>query len=211
MLADRLRDRHEDHAGLLELLLEGGRHRNGIEHRIDRDLALAFRTHHAFEHLDFAQGNAELLVGLQDFRIDLVERADRLFLFRRGIVIEILVVDLGIVDARPCGLGHGQPAAIGLQPPFQHPGRFILFCGDEADGIFRQPLRSLVGLDKRLKSISILIDVDLANPIDRLLYGSHSLPPLAVSRTAVDQFRKTITMFPGRNHLLRTVQAVFRR
>src|SRR3984957_19263782 len=36
-------------------------------------------------------------------------------------------------------------------------------------------------------------------------------PPLAVSRTAVDQSRKTITMFHGRNHLLRTVQAVFRR
>jgi hypothetical protein len=40
-----------------------------------------------------------------------------------------------------------------------------------------------------------LIDVDPANPINGLLYGSHSHPPLAVSRTAVDQFRKTITMF----------------
>ena len=175
MLADRLRDRHEDHAGLLQLLLEGGRDRNRIEHGIDRDLALALRPHHALQHLDFAQGNAELLVGLQDFRIDLVERADRLLRLRRRVVIEILVVDLGIVDARPFRLGHGQPAAIGLQPPLQHPGRFVLFRRNEADGIFRQPLRGLVGLDQRLKSISILIDVDPANPVDRLLYGRHSI------------------------------------
>ena len=81
MLADRLRDRHEDHAGLLQLLLERGRDRDRIEHGIDRDAPLAFRAHHAFQHLDFAQGNAELLVGLEDFRIDLVERADVFFGF----------------------------------------------------------------------------------------------------------------------------------
>jgi hypothetical protein len=46
-----------------------------------------------------------------------------------------------------------------------------------------------------------LIDVDLANPIDGLLYGRHSLPPLAVSRTAVDHFQ-SFTMFLGGNHLL---------
>ncbi len=39
MLAHRLRDRHEDHAGLLQLLLEGGGDRDRIEHRIDRDAA----------------------------------------------------------------------------------------------------------------------------------------------------------------------------
>ena len=175
MLADRFRDRHEDHAGRLQFLLEGGRDRNRIEHGVDRDLALAFRPHDAFQHLDFAQGNAELLVGLEDFRIDLVERADLLLRLRRRVVIEILVVDLGIVDARPGRLGHGQPAAIGLQPPFQHPGRLVLFRGNEADGVFRQPLGGLVGLDKRLKSISILVDVDAPDALDRLLYGWHSI------------------------------------
>ena len=43
MLAQRLRDRHEDHAGLLQLRLEGGRDRNRIEHGIDRDPRLPFR------------------------------------------------------------------------------------------------------------------------------------------------------------------------
>src|SRR6476620_5360939 len=134
MLADRLRDRHEDYAGLLQLLLERGRDRDRIKHGIDRDAPLAFRTYNAFQHLDFAQGNAELLVGLQDFWIDLVERCQRLFL-RGGVVVEILVIDLRIVDTGPLRLGHGQPTAIGLQTPLQHPGRFVLFLGNEADGI----------------------------------------------------------------------------
>ena len=81
MLAQRLRDRHEDHAGLFQLVLEGGGDRNGIEHGIDRDAALAFRAHDAGQHFLLAQRNAELLVGAQNFRIDLVERVQRGFCF----------------------------------------------------------------------------------------------------------------------------------
>ena len=77
-----------------ELLLEGGRDRNRIEHRVDRDAPLALRAHDAGEDLLLAQRNAELLVGLEDFRIDLVERGQRLLL-RRRIIIEVLVIDLG--------------------------------------------------------------------------------------------------------------------
>ena len=201
MLADRLRDRHEDHAGLLQFLLEGGRDRDRIEHGIDRDAALAFRAHHAFQHLDFAQGNAELLVSLEDIRIDLVERADGLLRLRRRVVIEILVIDLGVVDPGPFRLRHGQPAAISLQTPFQHPGRFVLFRRDEADGIFRQPLGGLVGLDKRLKSITILIDVDPANPINGLLYGRHSILRSRFQGPRCGSLQ-SITMFLRGNHLL---------
>src|SRR4029079_13141152 len=70
-------------------------------------------------------------------------------------------------------MGHQRDMA--LHPPFQHPGRLVLLCGDEADGVFRQPLGGLVGLDKRLKPISILIDVDTPDAVDRLLYGWHSI------------------------------------
>ena len=208
MLADRLRDRHEDHAGLLQLLLEGGRDRDRIEHGIDRDAALAFGADHAGQHFLLAQWNAEFFVGPENLRIDLVERGQFLLL-RRRVVIEVLIVDLRIMDARPLRLLHGQPAAIGLQPPLQHPGRLVLLCGNEADGIFRQPARGLVGLDKRLKSISILVDVDPPDAIDRLLDGWHSFPPLAVSRTAVDQLQ-SLTL-ARRRHTLRTVQALFHR
>ena len=87
VLADRLRDRHEDHAGLPELLLEGGRDRDGVEHGIDRDPApriahAAVIAHHARQHLLLAQRNAELLVGLEDLGVDLVERLRRHLLLR---------------------------------------------------------------------------------------------------------------------------------
>ena len=90
MLAQRLGDRHEDHADLLQLFLEGGGDRNGIEHRVDRDAAaaiasprrLAVLTHDAEQRLALAQRDAELVVGLQDLRIDVVERLRRLEGFR---------------------------------------------------------------------------------------------------------------------------------
>jgi hypothetical protein len=124
MLADRLRDRHEDHAGLGQFLLEGGHDGDGIEHRVDRHLALL----HAGEDFLLRQRNAELLIGLQQFRIDLVERARSGHALRRGIVIEIVEIDLRILDARPGRLFHGQPAAIGVETPFQHPVRLLFFA-----------------------------------------------------------------------------------
>ena len=41
MLLQRLRDRHEEDAGLRQFLLEGGRDRDRIEHRVDRHPAVA--------------------------------------------------------------------------------------------------------------------------------------------------------------------------
>ena len=64
MIADRFGDRAEDHARFAELLLERRRDRHGIEHRVDR---------HAGQELLLVQRNAELLVGLQQLRIDFVE------------------------------------------------------------------------------------------------------------------------------------------
>ena len=182
MLADRLRDRHEDHAGLLELLLEGGGDRDRIEHRVDRDLAAgpgaAVLAHHAGEHLLLAQRNAELLVGLEDLRVDLVERLRRDLLPRRGVVVDVLVVDLRIVDPRPGRLAHGQPAPVGVETPLQHPGGLVLLLGDEPDGVLGEALRRLVRFDRRLESILVLVDVDKADLLDGLLYGRHSFPPL---------------------------------
>ena len=183
MLAQRLRDRHEDHAGLFQLFLERGRDRDGIEHGVDRDAPLAFRAHDAGQHFLLAQRNAELLVGAQDFRIDFVERIQRRLLLRRGIVIIILKVDLRIIDARPGRLAHGQPAAKGFEPPFQHPFRLVLLRRDEADGVFVQALRGLVGFDDGLEPIFVLVNVDTSDLIDGLLYGRH-LSLFAVSRTA---------------------------
>ena len=187
MLAHRLRHRHEDHAGLLELRLEGRGDRNGIEHGVDRDPAgtelaadriaverrrLALFAH-AGENLLLFERNAELLVGAQDLRIDLVERGQRLPL-RRRIVIGVLVIDLGVVDARPGRLAHGQPALVGFQPPGQHPLRLVFLGRDETDGIFRKALGRLLGLDIGHEAIFVLINVEASDALDGLLYGRHS-------------------------------------
>ena len=52
MLADRLRDRAEDHAGLGQLGLEGGHDGDAVEHGIDGDA----RALHAREHLRSVSG-----------------------------------------------------------------------------------------------------------------------------------------------------------
>ncbi len=189
MLADRFRHRHEDHAGLLQLVLEGGGNRNRIEHGIDRDapraelaagrLVIELRRlallAHAGEDLLLLERNAELLIGLENFRIDVGQRLRRNKLLRRRIIIGVLIVDLGIVDARPGRLAHGQPAAIGLEPPGQHPLRLVLLGRDETDGIFGKTLGGLVGFDIGDEPVFILVNVDASDLLDGLLYGRHLL------------------------------------
>ena len=132
IVADRFRDRAEDHARFGQLRLEGRRDRNGVEHRIDRD---------AGQQLLLGQRNAELLVGLEQLRIDLIEalRALRLRL-RRRVIIGVLIVDRRIMHARPFRLGHLLPALERVEPPFQHPFRLALLGRNEADRVFVQAL-----------------------------------------------------------------------
>ena len=174
MLADRLGDRHEDHAGLLQLLLEGRGDRDGIEHRVDGDPA---RRLDAGQDFLLAQRNAELLVGLEDLGIDLVEGFRRRVHLRRGVVVDLVVVDLVVRHARPVRLLHGQPAAIGVEPPFEHPLRLALLGRDEADHVLGEALRGLLHLDFGLETVLVLINVDRADLLDRLLHRRHLLSP----------------------------------
>ena len=75
----------------------------------------------------------------------------------------------------PRSAPQGQPAAIGLKAPFEHPVRLVLLGRDETDGVFRQALGGLVHLDDRLEPVFDTVDVDLADPIDRLLHSRHSV------------------------------------
>ena len=180
----RLRDRHEQDAGLGQLGLEGGRHRDRIEHRVDRDAAIAARlailTGVAIRLLDtqqrfaLAQRNAEFFVGAQDFGIDLVERLGSLLPLRRGVVIDVLVIDRAVLDLGPFRLAHGQPAPVGVEPPRQHPFGLVLLRRNEPDGVFAKALGSLLGFDQRLEPILVLVNVDTTDLIDGLLHGRHS-------------------------------------
>ena len=78
------------------LLLERGRDRDAVEHRIDRD---------AGEPRALVQRNAELLVGLEQLRVDLVEALRRVGVgLRRRVVRDRLVVDRRVAHVRPVRL-----------------------------------------------------------------------------------------------------------
>ncbi len=128
----------------------------------------------AEQRFALAQRNAELFVGAQNFRIDLVERFRAVLLLRRRIVIEVLIVDRAVFDLGPFRLAHGQPALIGVEPPRQHPFRLVLLGRDEADRVLGQALGGLVRFDQRLEAILVLVDVDAPDLIDGLLYCRHS-------------------------------------
>jgi len=113
-------------------------------------------------------------VGLEDLGIDLVERLRAVLLLGRGVVIEVLVIDRAVAHPRPARLAHSEPAAIGVEPPSEHPLGLVLLCRNEADDVFGKPLGGLVGFDVRDESVFILVDVDTADLIDGLWYGRHS-------------------------------------
>src|SRR3546814_19551736 len=83
MLADGFRDGEEDDAGLLQLLAEGGRDRDAVEHGVHRHLARALD---AGEHLLLLDRDAELFIDAQDLGIDLVERSKLLLRLGLGVI-----------------------------------------------------------------------------------------------------------------------------
>ena len=121
------------------LLFEGGGHGNAVEHRVHRD---------AGQHRLLLQGDAELVVGLQQLGIDLVQALGAVLLgLGRGVVNDVLVVDGRVVDVGPGRLLHGQPVAIGLQAPFEQPFRLVLLGGNQADDVLVQAAGDGIGFD----------------------------------------------------------------
>src|SRR4029077_11053872 len=117
-----------------------------------------------------AKGNAELFVGAQDLRVDLVERLRPILLLRRGVVVDVLIVDRTVFDLGPFPLAAGGSALIGVEHPRQHPFGLALLRRNEPDGVFAKALRGLLRFNQRLESILILIDVDTAELVDGLFH-----------------------------------------
>ncbi len=128
MVLHRLRHGAENHADFGKLFLEGSDDGHTVEHSIYR---------HARKHLLLSERNTELLVSLKQPRVYFIEALETNFLLRCRIVVGILKVDRRIGDLCPCRLCHGEPAAEGVQTPFQQPFGFILFRGDETNRILR--------------------------------------------------------------------------
>ena len=100
------RQRAENNASFFELVLKGGDHRYTVEYRIDRD---------ACQHLLFQQRNAELVIGLQQLGVHLIQRLGPILGFLGcAVVTDFLVVNRRDVEMRPVRRIHGEPMSISL-------------------------------------------------------------------------------------------------
>ena len=138
VFADRLAKRTEDDPLLRQRRLVRRAHRHRVKDRVHC---------HAGQQLLLGERNAELVVGLPQLGVHLVQGAERLDGLRRRVVDHVLVVDRRVLHVGPVRLGHLQPPRIRLQPPLEQPGRLLLLEADEADDLFIQPLRGGVRLD----------------------------------------------------------------
>ena len=175
MLADRFRDRAEDHAGLRQFILEGRPHADGIEDRVHGHpagvvAALDGRGVGAFDPGQdrlFLQRNAQLLIGRQQGGIDLVQRLGLDgHAFRTRVVILVLIVDLGIVQHRPARLGHALPAAEGGQAPLGHPLGLVVLLADQPDDVLVDALGGVFHLD--LGVPPVFVGPHVGDGLDRL-------------------------------------------
>ena len=103
------------------------------------------------------QRDAELVVGLEQLRVDVGQRLRPvLVLLRRGVVRNRLEVDGRVMHVRPRGLRHARPAAKRLEPPVEHERRLLLLRRDHADDVLVEPGRDRVARDVRDEAVPVL-------------------------------------------------------
>ncbi len=104
------------------------------------------------------QGDAELVVGFDQLRVDFIEALGSvLHRFGRGEIGDFVEFDRRVLHMRPFRLSHLQPVAVGLQAPFEQPLGLVLAAGNEPDGVFIQARWQGVGLDIRGEARSVLL------------------------------------------------------
>ena len=155
-----LGDGAKDDADFPQLGLEGGGHGNAVEHGVDGDPG---------QPLLLLQGNAQLLVSLQQLGVDFVEALRTVGgAFWRRIVIRVLIIDGLVDDLGPFRLRHRQPVPIRLQPPFQQPFGLVLLDRNEAHDVFVQALGRGLGLDVGEEAVLVLLFRQFLDLLDRI-------------------------------------------
>ena len=134
----------------MERLLEGGLDGHGVHHGV--------HGHAAQRHL-LLQGDAQLVEGLDELGVHVVQRAGAVLLLRRGVgvVRYALVVNLRDAQMGPRGHVHRQPVAVGLQAEVQQPGGLAFLFGDEAHGVLREAAVDDVGVHVGGEAVLVLL------------------------------------------------------
>ena len=162
VMRDGLGERTEDDALLGQLSLEGRGDRNAVHDGVHG---------HAGETLLLVERDAELVEGLAQLGVHLIERVERLLLLGRGVVADGLVIRLRVSHVRPLRLGECLPVAKSFQPPLGKPRRLVLLGGDETDGVFAQARRDGVGLDVRDKAVFVVGGDELLDGVEGFTHG----------------------------------------
>ncbi len=109
VFAYRFGNRAEYHTRCFQPGFECCGHRHRIKHRIDSNVF------NAGQKCLLAQGNAQLLVSFQQFRVDIIHGCRSITGFLRGGIIgNRLIIGRCIIHRRPARLLHRQPVTIGL-------------------------------------------------------------------------------------------------
>ena len=147
----------EDDPVARELFTEGGRDRDAVEDSVDRHLPWLDPR----EDLSLMERNPQLLVGLEELRIDLIEALRPVFFGGREVV-DVLKVNRRIRDRSPVWLRHRKPEPIGLEAPLEEPRWLFFFGGDKANDLFAQALGRELALDLSDEAVLILLLFDKA-------------------------------------------------
>ena len=147
IVPQRFRERTENDSFFGQRFAERRFDRHGVHHRVDR--------HARHQHL-FFERHAELIERRLQLRIDFVHTGQFRFLLRRGIINNILKIDLGQIQMRPARHRHRQPVPVSLQPEFGHPLRLAFFGRDHPDDLLAQSFGNGFGIDVGHKTVLIL-------------------------------------------------------
>ena len=147
IVPQRLRERTENDPLFGQRFAKSRLDRHGVHHRVDR--------HARHQHL-FFERHAKLIERRLQLRIDFVHTGQFRFLLRRGIINNILKIDLGQIQMRPARHRHRQPVPVSLQPEFGHPLRLAFFGRDHPDDLLAQSFGNGFGIDVGHKTVLIL-------------------------------------------------------
>ena len=166
MVLDGFGERAEDDAVLLELGLEGRGDRDAVEDGVYGD---------PIESLLLEQRDAELVVGLAQLGIELVEALDLLLLLGRRVVDDLVVVDRRVIDLRPFGLGvagreHLAKARERLEPIVEEPFRLVLLGRDQPHHAFGETRRRAILLDLRDEAVFVIL---VGEPLELGIRAGH--------------------------------------
>ena len=164
MLEHRLAERAENDAELCQLALECRRHRDAVEHGIDRNPG---------QCLALAQRDSELLIGAQQLGIDFVQRFRAGILLRRGVIGGRLIIDRRQIELGPIRRRHLLPGAKRCEPPFEQPFGFALFGRNEMNRFLAEAGRRLVGFDVSDKAVFVALLRQRADGADCIDRSSH--------------------------------------